>query len=115
MTSFAAPFLPLIQTHEIPVTHVLGILAAILLAAKLFGEIAGLADRGRAEIDDDLSAPDVPEDTIAFEHRAHMLGAGQAKKQQIAPLDDIGNGGCDVGAVGRRRRSWLRRAVLRLD
>ena len=53
----------------------------------MLGEIAGLADRGRAEIDDDLAAPDVLEDAVAFEHRAHMFRAGQAQEQQIALLD----------------------------
>jgi Kef-type K+ transport system membrane component KefB len=40
MTLSLAPLLALIQVHDAPVTHVLGVLAAILLSAKLFGEIA---------------------------------------------------------------------------
>jgi Kef-type K+ transport system membrane component KefB len=40
MLLLPAPLLPVVQAADAPVTHVLGVLAAILLGAKLFGEIA---------------------------------------------------------------------------
>jgi len=40
-----------------------------------------------------------------------MFGARQAQEQQIALLDHIGNGGCDLRPVGPQPRQWLRRQI----
>jgi hypothetical protein len=82
---------------------------------QLPGEIAGLADGRRAEIDDDLPAPDILEDSVALENRANMFGAGQSEKQQVALPDNVGGGGRDVGAVGTQSRQRLRRHIERND
>ena len=69
------------------------------LGLQLCGEVAGLADRRRAEIDHDLAASDVLQNTVALEHRAHVFGARQAEEQHVALPDDIGDRAGNLGAV----------------
>src|SRR5215472_14251324 len=69
---------------------------------QLASEIAGLADRGGAEIDDNLPVPDILENAVAFEHRAHVLRTGQAKEHDLALRDEVADCARDCSAIGKQ-------------